>query len=270
LGGHGIYGHNTQSGDLFRAQRVSCFFKSVFCDDCTTIYLTDSIPANCATIELKAKAFLEGPYDVTTGLMRDDLRSSLLPTAEPYQALGFPLVNSGGETTDISVLSITGNNAIVDWVLLELRDQNNPALLVATQSALLQRDGDIVATDGVSPVFFSGLTPDAYFVTLNHRNHLSITTASPFAFLDSGNTLDFSDGSASIAGVNPQVDLGNGILASYTGDATLDDQVNAADRSETWNLRNQAGYFLADVNLDGVCNAADRSITWNNRNKVAQ
>jgi hypothetical protein len=40
-GEHGIY-RNTSS--LFRAQRASCFFKSVFCNDCTNFYATDSIP----------------------------------------------------------------------------------------------------------------------------------------------------------------------------------------------------------------------------------
>lgn len=46
IGGHGIY-RNEQS--LFRAQRASCFFKSIFCNSCTNLYTTDSIPSNCST-----------------------------------------------------------------------------------------------------------------------------------------------------------------------------------------------------------------------------
>lgn len=45
LGGHGIY---RNASSVFRAQRASCFFKSVFCDNCTSLYTTDSIPPNCA------------------------------------------------------------------------------------------------------------------------------------------------------------------------------------------------------------------------------
>ncbi len=47
LGGHGIY---RNASSIFRAQRASCFFKSVFCNNCTNFYATDSIPSNCATL----------------------------------------------------------------------------------------------------------------------------------------------------------------------------------------------------------------------------
>lgn len=59
LGGHTIYGNNTNPGDRYRAERVSCFFKSVFCDDCTSEYFTDSIPADCSlppTVPLSANS----------------------------------------------------------------------------------------------------------------------------------------------------------------------------------------------------------------------
>jgi hypothetical protein len=38
-GGHGIY---RNASSVFRAQRASCFFKSVFCNNCTNFYTTDS------------------------------------------------------------------------------------------------------------------------------------------------------------------------------------------------------------------------------------
>ncbi|MEO1627231.1 MAG: T9SS type A sorting domain-containing protein [Bacteroidota bacterium] len=47
LGRHGIYRGN--AGETFRVSRAACFFKSVFCDNCTSNYFTDSIPADCAT-----------------------------------------------------------------------------------------------------------------------------------------------------------------------------------------------------------------------------
>lgn len=45
LGGHGIF---RNASSKFRAQRASCFFKSVFCKNCTNLYTTDSIPSNCS------------------------------------------------------------------------------------------------------------------------------------------------------------------------------------------------------------------------------
>jgi len=45
-GEHGIY---RNASSVFRAQRASCFFKSVFCDNCANFYTTDSIPSTCST-----------------------------------------------------------------------------------------------------------------------------------------------------------------------------------------------------------------------------
>ncbi|MBK6344269.1 MAG: hypothetical protein IPF41_17280 [Flavobacteriales bacterium] len=51
-----------------------------------------------------------------------------------------------------SVLAATGNNAIVDHVVVELRHATTPSVVVATRGALVQRDGDAVGMDGSSPV----------------------------------------------------------------------------------------------------------------------
>ncbi|MEO0338673.1 MAG: T9SS type A sorting domain-containing protein, partial [Bacteroidota bacterium] len=45
-GGHGIYGG--ASGGAFRISRAACFFKSLFCENCTSNYFVDSVAANCA------------------------------------------------------------------------------------------------------------------------------------------------------------------------------------------------------------------------------
>ena len=47
-GGHGIY--TDPDGRLFRTNKASCFFKSLFCEDCTTVSVNEPIPANCSTI----------------------------------------------------------------------------------------------------------------------------------------------------------------------------------------------------------------------------
>ncbi|MBK6755574.1 MAG: hypothetical protein IPG69_18780 [Flavobacteriales bacterium] len=77
--------------------------------------------------------------------------------------------------------SVFGNvpsppDRIVDWVLVELRDADNPALIVASRSALIQRDGDVVDLDGSSAVVMTA-EPGNYHVALRHRNHLGVMTA---------------------------------------------------------------------------------------------
>ncbi|HOZ52899.1 MAG TPA: hypothetical protein PLU17_13630, partial [Chitinophagaceae bacterium] len=107
---------------------------------------------------------------------------------EPYSAAPFsraPISEPGGETVSSSVLSLAGNNAIVDWVLLELRSALNPATIVANKRALIQRDGDIVsAVDGLSPVFFKNTLAGNYFVSVKHRNHLGVMSENPLLLSD--------------------------------------------------------------------------------------
>lgn len=45
LGGHGIFRNKSSE---FRAQRASCFFKSIFCNTCNSIKTIDSIPSTCS------------------------------------------------------------------------------------------------------------------------------------------------------------------------------------------------------------------------------
>jgi hypothetical protein len=145
-------------------------------------------------IKVAPKIFLQGPYNAGTQLMGDQLRSAnLLPTEEPFTGLGFTHYGSGGgETCAPSVFTATGNNAIVDWVFLELRDKNNPATILASRSALLQKDGDVVDVDGVSPVDFHGRAVDNYYLAVKHRNHLACRTANTVALSGAAATVDFS------------------------------------------------------------------------------
>ncbi|MBK8497803.1 MAG: hypothetical protein IPL52_03035 [Flavobacteriales bacterium] len=87
-------------------------------------------------VAVAPRLVLEGPYSSGTGLMGDALRvAGMLPTVEPYTGLGYTHVGGGGETTTVQILAVTGNNAIVDWVVVELRDVGDPATVLATHAA---------------------------------------------------------------------------------------------------------------------------------------
>lgn len=134
--------------------------------------------------------------------MKDNLRrKGYLPLKEPYTDLVafagqdpcfIHVGKGGGETTTANVLSREGADAIVDWVFLELHDSEDPAKVVATRSALLQRDGDIVDIDGVSPVEFDVIN-GAYFIAIRHRNHLGTMTGVPIKFSENLVSFDFTD-----------------------------------------------------------------------------
>jgi len=46
-GGHGVYNDTYEQG-VFRVAKASCFFKSLFCNNCSSVIYTDSVPASCS------------------------------------------------------------------------------------------------------------------------------------------------------------------------------------------------------------------------------
>ncbi len=220
---------------------------------------------------LNMRVLLEGSYEVANGLMRDDLRiSGLIPATEPFSTLGFDFPNrelKGLKMTDSSaVLSVSGQEAIVDWVFVEIRDKDNPAIILNARPALLTRNGNVVDMDGQTPPRLWGLASGDYHVVIRHRNHLSIMTAQPVLLDESTPLIDFTQNPA----YNNDSEMqSNGYYTLIHGDTSNDNQIDARDRSNTWNYRNQVGYYSADCNLDGQVDAQDRSITWNNRNRIS-
>lgn len=230
----------------------------------TVMQLNGYDPNATPTVSVRVKAFLEGPYNTGTARMNSTLRaSSLLPLAEPYTALGY--VHSGGgggEVTTQSVFNVTGVNAVVDWVVVELRNKNNSSQVLASRSALLQADGDVVGMDGSSAVVVN-LSSDNYFIALRHRNHLGIMAASAIALTSTAITVDLSNGSVALFGASLATTVvgtrnamvagdsdRNGVL-SYTGQNNDRDpilsRIGGAAPTAT-----VAGYFVEDLNLDGV------------------
>lgn len=125
---------------------------------------------------LALNIFLEGALG-KNNLMRDDIRAKeLLPLKSPYN------LDQNLETKQYlnsSVLQKTGKNAIVDWILIELYTSNSiTGVPVITKSALIQRDGDIVNYDGISPVHIEQIPEGNYWIMLRHRNHQPVISTS--------------------------------------------------------------------------------------------
>ncbi len=213
-------------------------------------------------VAVRVHAFLEGPYQALDGLMRDDLRTQgLIPLTEPYTGLGYTHAGGGGgESAAASVLAVTGPDAIVDWVVLELRDADDPATVVATRSALLQRDGDVVATDGTGPVRFD-VAPGPWYLAVRHRNHLGVMTAQPVHIGIGERTYDLADGSITAFGTEALKDVG-GTLVMWGGNCLSDDRLRYAGGNNDRDpilvavggavpTATVSGYLGTDMNLDG-------------------
>ena len=212
-------------------------------------------------VRINPKLFLQGPIlnPANAGLMNDDLRSNgYIPTTSPY---------SDNATCDASVFNITGNDAIVDWVWVELRDKTDNTAVILSQSALLQRDGDVVDTDGISSIT-PNILADEYFVVVNHKNHLGVMTQDPVLIRSTStpSVVDFTDTNTTTFGIQAQVELSSGDMALWAGDVNGDGVVNfsgdinrvltdiilfPANTSFSTSYDFVDGYFQSDVFLDG-------------------
>jgi hypothetical protein len=183
---------NTPAGTYTLTYQICEVLNPTNCDDATVTVV----------VELKSffvKVMLQGSlFGTSNGIMRDDLRlNNVIPLTEPYTELG----NSGNtrfarpdfvssEQTNASILNISGDNAIVDWVFVELRDPLDNTIVLHTKSALVQKDGDVVESfDGVSPLRFKGINKSSYYVAIKHRNHIGSMSNAPVTF--SGNDIAF-------------------------------------------------------------------------------
>lgn len=213
-------------------------------------------------VSANINAMLQGPLLNAPGnLMRDDLRmNGSIPTTSPY---------ADGLTCDSSVFNITGNDAIVDWVWLELRDENDNTNILADRSALIQADGDIVDVDGSSSVSFNASSGN-YFIVVNHKNHLGIMTQNTIALSGTPVNISFSDGAETTFGSNALSTVGIplGLYALWTGDTNGDNTIRFTGTNNDSNsikdtilaapgnilglvTYNYLGYHNTDINLDG-------------------
>lgn len=218
------------------------------------------------TLTLEPKVFLQGafqnPIVGEETLMRDNLRvANLIPTTSPY---------SDGATCESTVFNVTGDNAIVDWVFVELRDALNNTIIIESQSALLQRDGDVVDTNGKSILQFT--SPLAtYFIVLKHRNHLGIMTANVVSLTGTRNTVNFTNAINQIAfGSNAQTTAGMPVdtvgmwagnvnsdtIVQYSGTTPDAPNILSTVLNDVGNFLNFPtfivnGYDANDINMDG-------------------
>lgn len=212
---------------------------------------------------VRIRTLLQGPWADAAGLMRDDLRAAgLVPLGQPYAALGFTQAGGGGEATTAGRLAQTGKNAVVDWVLVELRHKANPGQIIATRAALLERDGDVMGTDGYQRLIFN-VPADEYHVAIRHRNHLGAMTFSPVVLGASEVAIDFSSPQQVTHGLDARATLPNGKRAQWCGNALRDGMLRYTGEGNDRDpilvgiggavpTNTVAGYHLTDVNMDGM------------------
>ncbi|MEZ4961535.1 MAG: LamG-like jellyroll fold domain-containing protein [Saprospiraceae bacterium] len=227
----------------------------------------------CIGVSLDIRLNIYGAMIDNNGapFMKDKLRQSgYIPNIEPYTNLpNFDHYGEGGgEQAGPGVLAVTGSNAVIDWVLVELRYPNAPDQVVATRAALLQMNGRVVDTDGISPVKFDHVPSGDYFVSVRHRSHLGVCTYSWLTLSPTTTTIDFTTPATHTYGSFPQIDLDN-VMALWPGNMNNDNMIiyqgpsneivslffhvmtNPENSANLANFISQ-GYWTYDINMDGA------------------
>jgi len=253
----------------------------VVCDQdglCDTVNMPITVVPS--TVNLTVKVMLHGAMiGANDGLMRADLNTEgLLPTVQPYHdsiSTRFTHVLGGNELTTNSILSANAGtaDAIVDWVLVEIRDVQDSTTVLRTVSALVQRDGDVVAAQTGGDLILGGL-PANFFVTVKHRNHLGVMSGNPVEVNNEAAMIDF----ITIADTDLYHAVGYDTLAMtsmagknamWAGNANTDGQtkydgqntdriiiannilMDANNQLDALNYQAK-GYYMGDINMDGT------------------
>lgn len=202
------------------------------------------------------KAFLNGPFNGVD--MKDSLRTlGMIPTNEPYTSLGYVYVNNSEPLSiQSSMFSISGSNAPVDWVIIELRDMNNPSIIIQSFPCIITKSGFVVRSNGQSLITSNS---GSFYIAIKHRNHLGLMTDSPINL--SGNpTIDFSINI--VWGEESGVFI-NSKRTMWPGNCNFDNLIKYVGQGNDRDLilsriggsvptNTIGGYYPEDVNMDGI------------------
>ncbi len=224
-------------------------------DDGTTI-LTDTAKVlicpqniNCdisIIVKVQLKILLEGPYDSNTGQMTNNL-TSVLPNYAPYSIPPWQLT--------YEFYKNTSSSDITDWLIVQLMDTNFQT--VASSVGLLAQNGEVKDLNGMAGVTFYGVDPNTnYHITIRHRNHLDIISASPLAV---NNTVpyDFTQIGNVLAGNTQLKELDSGVYGLHAGDMNGDGVISVVDFNVFNNNLSNIGYYSGDCTMDSNVSISD-------------
>ncbi|MBN1543332.1 hypothetical protein JW992_14420 [candidate division KSB1 bacterium] len=193
---------------------------------------------------------LEGAYDAAGDSMRTILRQrDLLPLHSPYSA-------AARETETVP-------ESTVDWIEVQLRDAEDPAVIRSRKSFFLDQNGYARELDGTTQLGLTGVGPGSYYIAVSHRNHLAVMSAQPQLLqTEASEAYDFSDDGARFY-QNGGLELEPGVWGSISSDANHNGQVQNNDKNDYWRTQvGLSGYREADFNLNGEVQNNDKNDYW--------
>ena len=155
------------AGDQWATQYNGLYYFEVMGTEYSRGIYHESMNSYAGSCNSKSiRVLLQGAYDADNDVMSTLLNENgNLPDHQPYDRP--PWNYSGGEMLN----SIP--DSIVDWVLLELRDEQDPSTLIERKACLLSKNGVVVSPDLTEKIYFDA-EPGNYYLVIDHRNHLPV------------------------------------------------------------------------------------------------
>ncbi len=213
----------------------------------------DELKVNYRTqpVFVDLKLQLEGAYNAEAGEMNSFLRDkNLLPLSQPFNDLPW---NYEGEEQVQQTTFISAN--VVDWILVELRDEETQEL-VHQKAAWLLKDGTVMDVSGrLGVAFFGAELNKSYFILVRHRNHLDVLS-SVAVTLEEG--YDFSLAIDQVAGTNQLEEVAENVFALKAGDVNGNGVVSIDDFNLYYEqIANLNQYRMGDLSMDGLVSVKD-------------
>jgi len=228
-----------------------------------------------------ASAMLEGAYRANNMTMGTELKDrNLIPTTPPNI---YPYNLDPNRATLYNVATIPNN--VVDWVVIEFRDDALAPTKRFYRTCFIQSDGTLVDINGSTNIRLSEEwaqnmseepTKD-FYVAIRHRNHLTVLSQEAI-FVDvrrSKISYNFSDpsfvygGSLKAIGVREDNTVVFGAIGGNWSFEPTRNEIVEEDWKASWNRIGQMGYLDEDFDMDGIINTRDYNTSWNNRGKLA-
>ena len=195
------------------------------CVDTKTLVLTINPCQSVVTVKMN----IEGYYDTAAHAMRPVMANQ----------------GVGSSATD------------VDTVTIELHNATAPYAIVDTATAVLQTNGNAVATFSSAPV-------GSFYIAIKHRNSVETWSATAQSVGATPLTYDFTDSASKAYGSN--MILVDGKYAIYNGDINQDGFIESGDYPSLFNDSDAGleGFYATDLNGDGFVESGDYPILFNN------
>lgn len=208
-----------------------------------------STPVPQPEIRIQARAILQGLFsgeEMRTNL----LDNGLLPLTDPFLQQ---------ETVD------TLPADVVDWVLIQVRDSGDYTQIIAQKPGFLRKDGTLLGRDRNEGVILDSISQTTAYVSLLHRNHLGVLTATP---VELSASIDFSDVNTPVMG-NDSRDIQGGRAMLFVGDYDGNSLINNQDFN-LWKQNSAALdiYTPVDGDGNGIVNNLDFNLWRVNGSKI--